>query len=75
MEHDDDGSWVMRRDRPKKALELTAEDREKLSLLAWRPKSSHALAMRARIVLQRDEGFAKDEGGTETGVTRTTVVK
>ena len=36
---------------PTKALNVTAEEREKLSMLAHRPKSAQALAMRARIVL------------------------
>jgi hypothetical protein len=41
----------MRTGRPTKPLDITAEERQKLELLARRPKSSQALAMRARIVL------------------------
>jgi transposase len=65
----------MRTGRPKKALELTAEEREKLELLARRPKSSQALAMRARIVLQCAEGLANDKVAQKLQVTRPTVGK
>src|SRR5215831_11699237 len=65
----------MRTGRPKKALELTAEEREKLELLARRPKSSQALAMRARIVLQCAEGLANDKVAQKLRVTRPTVGK
>ena len=37
--------------RPTKPLNVTAEEKEKLAMLARRPKSSQAIAMRARIVL------------------------
>ena len=37
--------------RPTKPLNVTAEEKEKLTLLARRPKSSQAAAMRARVVL------------------------
>jgi hypothetical protein len=33
--------------RPTKPLNVTAEDRQKLAMLARRPKSSQAVAMRA----------------------------
>jgi transposase len=56
-------------------LELTAEEREKLLLLARRPKSSQALAMRARIVLQCAEGVTNDEVAQKLWVTRPTVGK
>jgi transposase len=65
----------MRTGRPKKALELTADEREKLVLLSRRPKSSQALAMRARIVLQCAEGLANDKVAQKLGVTRPTVGK
>ena len=39
----------MRTGRPTKPLDISAEERQKLELLARRPKSSQALAMRARI--------------------------
>jgi transposase len=56
-------------------LELAAEEREKLVLLARRPKSSQAMAMRARIVLQCAEGVTNDEVAQKLGVTRPTVGK
>jgi transposase len=65
----------MRTGRPKKALELAADEREKLVLLSRRPKSSQALAMRARIVLYCAEGLANDEVAQKLGVTRPTVGK
>lgn len=65
----------MRTGRPKKALELTADEREKLVLLWRRPKSSQALAMRARIVLHCAEGLANDKVAHKLGVTRPTVGK
>jgi hypothetical protein len=33
----------MRTGRPKKPMEITAEDREKLSMMARRPKSAQAM--------------------------------
>jgi transposase len=56
-------------------LELAAEEREKLVLLARRPKSSQAMAIRARIVLQCAEGVTNDEVAQKLGVTRPTVGK
>ena len=50
----------MRTGRPIKPLEITAEERQKLELLARRPKSSQALAMRARIALNCASGLAND---------------
>jgi transposase len=61
--------------RPKKPLDVTAEERDKLSMLARRPKSSQALAMRARIVLQCAQGLPNDEVAQKLGVTRPTVGK
>ena len=43
--------------RPIKPLNVTAEEKEKLTMLARRPKSSQAVAMRARIVLGCDGGM------------------
>src|SRR5580698_4223457 len=43
--------------RPTKPLHVTAEEREKLRMLARRPKSAQAMAMRARIVLGCEEGL------------------
>jgi hypothetical protein len=35
--------------RPRKSLEITEEDRGKLNLITRRPKSSQAMALRARL--------------------------
>ena len=43
--------------RPTKPLNVTSEEREKLAMLARRPKTGQAMAMRARIVLGCDEGL------------------
>ncbi|MCU1260660.1 MAG: putative transposase, partial [Bryobacterales bacterium] len=47
----------MRRGRPTKALEITDENREKLSLIARRPKAAQSMAMRADCawLRRRDE--------------------
>ena len=42
--------------RPKKPLELTADEREKLEYWARRPKSSQRLALRSKIVLRCAQG-------------------
>ena len=44
--------------RPTKPLNLTPEEKEKLAMLVRRPKSSQAVAMRARIVLACAEGLS-----------------
>jgi hypothetical protein len=41
----------MRTGRPKKPLEISDPDREKLRRIAARPKSTQAMALRVRIVL------------------------
>jgi len=64
----------MRADRPIQPLEITAEERQKLELLA-RPKSSQALAMRARIVLNCASGLANDKVALKLSLTRPTVGK
>ena len=65
----------MRTGRPIKPLEITAEERQKLELLARRPKSSQALAMRARIALNCASGLANDKVAQKLNVTRPTVGK
>jgi len=65
----------MRTGRPIKLLEMTAEERQKLELLARRPKSSQALAMRARIVLNCAGGLTNDKVAQKLNVTRPTVGK
>ena len=44
--------------RPTKPLNLTSEEREKLTMLSRRPESAQVIAMRARIVLECDEGLS-----------------
>jgi transposase len=61
--------------RPTKPLDVTAEEKEKLTLLARRPKSSQAMAMRARIVLGCWEGLSNDAVAKRVGVTGATVCK
>lgn len=65
----------MRTGRPTKPLDITAEERQKLELLARRPKSSQALAMRARIVLNCVADLTNDKVAQKLGVTRPTVGK
>ena len=66
---------VMPTGRPTKPLNLTAEEKEKLTLLARRPKSSQAFAMRARIVLGCDEGLSNSAVVEKLHITGATVCK
>jgi transposase len=61
--------------RPTKPLDLTAEEREKLAMLARRPKSAQAMAMRARIVLGCDEGLSNGAVAKKLHITGATVCK
>ena len=61
--------------RPTKPLDLTAEEREKLAMLARRPKSAQAMAMRARIVLDCDEGLSNGAVAQKLRITGATVCK
>jgi transposase len=61
--------------RPTKPLNLTPEEKEKLVLLARRPKSAQAIAMRARIVLGCDEGLRNDAVAKRLHITGATVCK
>ena len=61
--------------RPTKALNVTAEEKDKLAMLARRPKSAQALAMRARIVLGCEEGLSNGAVASELGITGATVCK
>jgi len=47
--------------RPLKPIELTDEDREKLEVIARRPKTSQRMAMRAKIVLAAADGKPSKE--------------
>ena len=61
--------------RPTKPLNVTAEEKEKLTMLARRPKSSQAAAMRARIVLGCDEGLNNTAVANKLHITGATVCK
>ena len=65
----------MRTGRPKKPLEIVAADREKLSMIARRPKSAQAMAMRARIVLSCEQGMSNSEVALKLHITGATVGK
>jgi transposase len=65
----------MRTGRPKKPLEITEEDRYKLQLIARRPKSGQAMALRARIVLGCEQGASNSEVARKLQITGATVGK
>src|ERR1039457_7062145 len=65
----------MRTGRPKQPLKITDEDRGKLSMIARRPKSAQAMAMRARIVLRCGEGASNSEVARKLHITSPTVGK
>ncbi len=65
----------MRTGRPKKPLDIIDEDREKLSMIARRPKSAQAMAMRARIVLSCGQGMSNSEVARKLHITGATVGK
>lgn len=65
----------MRTGRPKKPIEITAEDREKLRMMALRPKSAQAMALRARIVLHCGQGMSNSEVAQKLCITGATVGK
>ena len=65
----------MRTGRPKRPLELTDEDHDKLRTIALRPKSAQAMAMRARIVLSCAQGMSNSEVARKLHITGATVGK
>jgi transposase len=65
----------MRIGRPTKPLDVTPEEREKLAMLARRPKTAQAMAMRARIVLSCDEGLSNGAVAKKLKITGATVCK
>jgi transposase len=65
----------MRTGRPRKPLEITAAEREKLRMIALRPKSAQAMAMRARIALGCGQGVSNTEIAKKLGITGATVGK
>jgi len=65
----------MRTGRPKKPLTVKPVDREKLELLARRPKTAQRVAIRSKIVLRAAEGLPNQEIARRLGVTGATVGK
>ena len=61
--------------RPTRPLNVTSEEREKLAMLARRPKTGQAVAMRARIVLGCDEGLSNGAVAKRLQITGATVCK
>lgn len=61
--------------RPIQPLHLTAAETEKLTLLARRPKTSQALALRARIVLASASGLNNSQVAAKLHITKPTVGK
>jgi len=61
--------------RPTKPLNVTPEEKEKLEMLARRPKSAQAIAMRARIVLACAEGLSNGAVAKKLRITGATVCK
>ena len=61
--------------RPTKPLNVTAEEKVKLTMLVRRPKSAQAAAMRARIVLGCDEGLSNSAVAKKLQITGATVCK
>ncbi|TAN31346.1 IS630 family transposase [bacterium] len=61
--------------RPTKPLNVTPQEKEKLSMLARRPKSAQAIAMRARIVLGCNDGLSNGEVAKRLRITGATVCK
>jgi transposase len=60
---------------PTKPLNVTPEEKEKPTMLARRPKTGQALAMRARIVLGCSGGLSNDEVAKRLRITGATVCK
>ena len=65
----------MRTGRPKQPLHLLPVDKEKLELLARRPKTAQRVALRSKIVLRAAEGQSNREIAGRLGVTGATVGK
>ena len=65
----------MRTGRPKKSLQIAEEDHDKLRMIALRPKSAQAMAMRARIVLHCGQGMSNTEVARKMHITGATVGK
>src|SRR5260370_14732606 len=61
--------------RPTNTLNMTAEEKEKLAMLARRLKSAQAISMRSRIVLACAEGLSNGEVTKKLHITGATVCK
>lgn len=61
--------------RPTKPLDVTPEEKQKLTMLARRPKSAQTIAMRARIVLGCEEGLSNGTVAKKLWITGATVCK
>jgi transposase len=61
--------------RPTKPLDLRPREKEKLLMLARRPKSAQAVVVRARIVLACGEGLSNSAAASRVHVTGATVGK
>lgn len=65
----------MQTGRPKRSLNLAPFDKEKLTMLARRPKSAQRVALRSKIVLRAVEGQSNQEIARNLGITGATVGK
>ena len=65
----------MRTGRPRQPLIVDAADREKLTLLARRPKTAQRAAIRSKIVLRAAEELSNREIARQMGITGSTVGK
>lgn len=65
----------MRTGRPKQSIILAAADKEKLAMLARRPKSAQRVATRAKIVLRAAAGQSNQEIARSLAITPVTVGK
>jgi transposase len=61
--------------RPLKPLVLADDEREKLKLIARRPKTSQRMAMRARIVLAAATGASNNDVAKKVGCSKKSVCK
>ncbi len=65
----------MRTGRPKKPITLQPAERQKLEMLARRPKTAQRLALRSKIVLRAADGSSNQEIARQLGCTGATVCK
>ena len=65
----------MRTGRPKKPITVQSAERQKLEMLARRPKIAQRLALRSKIVLRAADGHSNQEIARQLGCTGATVGK